>query len=84
MAQKHLQQLFQNIVDDQLSAGKPACVPATFDRLLGEGYSEQEAKTMMAGVIAYHMSNVIDHDQPFNNGEYQRLLEQLPKFPTPQ
>lgn len=84
MAREHLQQLFQNIVDDQLSAGKPVCVPATLKRLLQDGFSEKEAKTMMAGVIAYHMSNVIDHDQPFNGGEYERLLNQLPDFPSTQ
>lgn len=82
MSGKNLQQLFQNIVEDQLSAGKPAYVQTTLDRLLSEGFSQQEARTMMAGVIAYHMSNMIDNDQPFNNSEYQRLLEQLPKFPT--
>lgn len=83
MPKEHLQQLFQSVIEEQLSAGNPPYVKSTLARLINEGYSETEAKTMMAGVIAYHMSNMIHNDQAFDNGEYQRLLAQLPEFPDP-
>ena len=82
MPNKHLQQLFQSVIDEQLTSGEPPYAKRTLERLKREGFSEIEAKTMMAGIVAYHMSNMIDSDQAFNNGEYERLLNQLPEFPA--
>ncbi|MEL6833262.1 MAG: hypothetical protein AAFP77_09735 [Bacteroidota bacterium] len=81
MANKHLQQLFQSVIEEQLATGQPPYAKRTLIRLKAEGYSETEAKTMMAGIVAYHMSNMIDSDQAFNNSEYEHLLRQLPNFP---
>ncbi len=82
MPNKHLQQLFKSVIEEQLATGKPPYAKHTLVRLKSEGYSEAEAKTMMAGVVAFHMSNMIDDDQAFNNNEYERLLRQLPEFPN--
>lgn len=81
MKNNRLQQLFTGIINEQLAADKPAYVKTTLERLVSDGYSEEQAKTMMAGVVAYHMSNMINDDQPFDNEEYHKLLENLPDFP---
>lgn len=76
-----MQQLFKKIVAEQLSTGQPTYVQATLRRLTTDGFTEPEAKAMMAAILAYHMSNIIDIDQAFDNQEYKRLLDQLPEFP---
>lgn len=81
MAPPKLLQLFRQVIEDQLSSVKPVYVATTLERLLAEGFSEDEAKNMMAAIVAHHMGNMINDDQPFNSEEYRRLLDQLPDFP---
>ena len=81
MAKHRLPQMFQKIIDEQLTKGQPPYVQTTLQRLISEGYSQDDAKSMMAAIVAYHMGNMINNDEPFDNSEYRRLLEELPDFP---
>lgn len=83
MHNERLRELFLGIIENQLAADNPPYVKLTLARLVKEGCTEQEAKTMIAGVIAYHMSNMIHDNHAFDSDEYQRLLEKLPDFPDP-
>lgn len=81
MPKKRFAQVFLNILDQQLASNSPPFVRTTLARLEKEGHSPEEAKALIAGVIAHFMADLIDEDAPFDNTEYQHLLDQLPNLP---
>ena len=72
---------FMETIDNQLKANDPPFVKTTLDRLLKKGLSRDEAKSLMAGTVAYLMFDMIAFDEPFNEVEYERLLHDLPNLP---
>ncbi|MGH1437228.1 MAG: hypothetical protein ACRBG0_22500 [Lewinella sp.] len=81
MSKDNLLKVFLNTVEEQLTSGKPPFVQNTLWRLVKMGYTQKEAKSMMAGVMAHQMADSILGDTPFNQLQYQLLLEKLPKLP---
>ncbi len=81
MSNKDLLKVFLNTLEEQLKSGKPPFVQNTLWRLVNQGYTQAEAKAMMAGVMAHQMADSIFGDTPFDQLKYQLLLAQLPKLP---
>ena len=81
MTNKDFIKVFLNTLEEQLASGKPPFVQNTLWRLVKLGYTQEEAKAMMAGVMANKMADSIFGDTPFNQLKYQLLLNQLPKLP---
>ena len=68
-------------VERQLKENKPAEVGLTLHRLMKEGYSEKEAKYLIAQCVAVEMYEVMSSDMPFNEARYVVLLKCLPDAP---
>ena len=81
MTNKDFLKVFLNTLEEQLASGKPPFVQNTLLRLVKLGYTQEEAKAMMAGVMANQMADSIFGDTPFNQLKYQLLLNQLQKLP---
>ena len=81
MTNKDFLKVFLNTLEEQLASGKPPFVQNTLWRLVKLGYTQEEAKAIMAGVMANQMADSIFGDTPFNQLKYQLLLNQLPKLP---
>ncbi len=69
------------IVENQLHDGKPAEARQAFERLAGEGFSEEDTKHLIGAAIVAEMRNVVKTSKPFDAERYGLLLEKLPELP---
>lgn len=77
-----LKQQFLEIVDNQLESGDPPETGETLRRLKQEGYSDTDARLLIAQCVAAEMFNVMKHNKPYNNERYVKNLNRLPDFPV--
>jgi hypothetical protein len=69
------------VVENQLQANDPPETRQTFDRLISEGYSEEEAKKLIGCVVSSEIFDVLKKQEPFNPERYAKALNKLPKLP---
>ena len=67
------------VVNTQLKSGDPPETRQTFNRLIGEGISEEDAKIYIGQAIVVEIFNILKHGEPFNLGRYRKNLSRLPK-----
>jgi Holliday junction resolvasome RuvABC DNA-binding subunit len=72
---------FVQKVENQLKNNDPVEVRQTFERLKALGYSETNAKYLIAQCVASEMNRAVEHDQRFDKTHYIQLLERLPQSP---
>jgi len=66
------------VVDNQLKSGDPPETRQTFNRLIGEGISEEDAKIYIGQAVAVEIFNVMKHCESFNLERYRHNLSRLP------
>jgi len=76
-----LKALFLEIVDNQLNSNSPPETRQTFDRLIAEGFSREDAKIYIAQAVCLEVFTGLKHKTPYDNDKYLRNLEHLPKEP---
>ncbi|HEX2865702.1 MAG TPA: hypothetical protein VHO03_01605 [Ignavibacteriales bacterium] len=69
------------VVDNQLSAGNPPETLETFKRLLNEGFSETDAKRLIANVVAAEIFEVLKEGRKSDPVKFARRLNDLPEMP---
>lgn len=69
------------VVENQLRDGTPPETRQTLQRLVTEGYSEEEARRLIGVVVTSEIFNVLKHNQPYNEVRFIVALRQLPKLP---
>ncbi|MCU7490562.1 MAG: hypothetical protein ACM3UR_09025 [Bacteroidota bacterium] len=67
--------------DNQLRAGDPPETRETFNRLLNEGYSENEAKRLIANVVLSEVYDVLKEGRKSDPFKYTKRLNNLPAMP---
>jgi len=77
MANKFLKKQILSVVDNQLNQDDPKETKITFQRLIKNGYSKQEAKEMIAAVIAEEMFDILENQERFNEKRYTEKLKSL-------
>ncbi len=77
----HLKSAILEVVDNQLQANDPPETRQTFDRLVSEGYSEEEAKKLIGSVVTSEIFDVLKNQEPFNPERFAKALNELPKLP---
>jgi hypothetical protein len=80
-ANPRLKQLIIQVVNNQLRSKDPPETGQTLDRLVSEGYTEEEAKELIAIVVTAHISDVLNQQQAFNVAKYVDDLNRLPELP---
>lgn len=81
---KHNQRLKSaiiEVVDNQLDANDPPEIRQTLDRLIAEGFSEDEAKELIGNVVVMEVFEVLKAGQPFDIKRYAAALARLPELP---
>jgi hypothetical protein len=68
------------VVDNQLQTNDPPETRQTFDRLISEGYSEEEAKNLIGSVVTYEIFDVLNNQEPFNPERFVKALNDLPNL----
>lgn len=69
------------VVDNQLKANDPPETRSTLDRLVAEGYSEKEAKELIACVVTSEIFDVMKNKEEFNLQRFIDALNKLPLLP---
>ena len=77
----YLKSAILDVVDNQLQANDPPETRQTFDRLISEGYSEDEAKKLIGCVVTSEIIDVRKKQEPFNPERFAKALNELPKLP---
>jgi len=66
------------VVDNQLRDLNPPETKETFDRLINEGYSKDEARRLIGCVVASEIFEVLKQQKPY---DHQRFVEALSRLP---
>ena len=77
----YLQAAIFKVVDNQMAAGDPPETKETFDRLLGEGFSKEDAKKLIGQAICIEIYRIGKYEEFFNSQRYLRNLRNLPREP---
>ena len=76
-----LNEEMQNVVKNQMRQNDPPETKQTFDRLIIEGFSEDEAMRQLGQVVAAEIFDVMKSNKPFNQERYIERLKNLPLKP---
>jgi len=76
----YLKSAILEVVDNQLQANDPPETRQTFDRLISEGYSEEEAKKLIGYVVTSEIFDVLKKQEPFKPERFAKALNELPKL----
>ena len=69
------------VVDNQLRDNKPSATRQTYQRLLKEGFSKQEARELIGVVVSSEIFGVIKEKRAYDQKRYIAALRRLPKKP---
>jgi hypothetical protein len=75
----HLQSAVLEVVENQLAGNNPPATRKTYERLIQEGHSEEDAKKLIGCVIAAEMFYVMKQEEPFNHARFVDALNRLPE-----
>ena len=76
-----LRAAFLEVVENQLRDNEPPETRQTYERLLREGHSEEEAKDLLGTAIAAETYYILKKREPFNHDRYVKTLSNLPNLP---
>jgi hypothetical protein len=68
-------------VENQIRDSNPPETRQTYDRLISEGHSVDEAKRLIACVLSGEMFDMMKHQRPYDQAEYVQKLNRLPELP---
>lgn len=69
-------------VDTQISSGKPQVVRRTLERLMADGFPEEEARLLIARAFSVEMYECSTESREPDPERYASLLENLPNLPV--
>jgi hypothetical protein len=70
-----------DVVDNQIRDLKPPATKETFDRLVGQGVTQDEARRLIGCVVASEIFDILKHEQPYDEERYVKALRKLPELP---
>lgn len=73
--------LIIDVVEKQLASCNPVQTKETLERLLSEGFSEEDAKHLIGSAMVVEMRSVVSDGRPFKEERYLSLLKDLPRLP---
>jgi len=76
-----LRQEFIGVIEKQIKDNDPKETRVSYERLVGMGYTPEEAKTMLAQCLTVEMFNVIKYQKKFDEQRYVKSLRNLPNDP---
>lgn len=69
------------VVNNQLESLDPPETKQTYDRLIADGISDQEARRLIGCVVSSEIFDVLKQRQPFDHARFVNALNKLPKLP---
>ncbi|MCZ6867359.1 MAG: DUF1841 family protein [Chloroflexi bacterium] len=68
-------------VETQLRDATPPEVKESYDRLIAEGYSGEEARRLIGAVLATEIYTVLKNRKEYSAERYVQMLRKLPDMP---
>jgi hypothetical protein len=68
------------IVDSQIRNHDPPEALATYDRLIGQGHSDEEARRLIGCAIASEVVGIVNESRKYDHHRYLAALEALPRL----
>jgi len=69
------------VVNNQLTALDPPETKQTYDRLIADGISDQEARQLIGCVVSSEIFDVLKQQRLFDRDRFIEALNKLPKLP---
>ena len=69
------------VINSQIKENNPPETKQTLDRLLGEGFSKEEALKLIGYVVASEVFTVLKENRNYDHAKYIAALKALPKLP---
>lgn len=69
------------VVSNQLKNLDPPETKQTYDRLIADGISDQEARQLIGCVVSCEIFDVLKQQRVFNRDRFVKALNKLPKLP---
>lgn len=69
------------VVNNQLKDLAPPETKQTYDRLVGDGISDQETRRLIGCVVSSEIFDVLKQQQSFDHARFVNALNKLPKLP---
>jgi len=73
-----LQKAILDVVENQIRENKPPATKETFDRLLKNGHSKDDAMKLVGSAVAIELCEVLENKKPFDEKRYIKALRKLP------
>lgn len=70
-----------DVVEKQLQEGEPPQTRETLERLIGQGFSDEDARHLIGSAVAAEMRAVVSEGRPFSKERFLSLLSDLPLLP---
>ena len=80
-SQEALRTTILEIVDNQIRNHDPPEALATYERLIGQGHCDEEARRLIGCVIASEVVGVVNESREYDHCRYLAALEALPRLP---
>ncbi len=79
MDKQERRELILEIVDNQINSNTPPETKAALERLVAEGYSTEEARGMIAGVVVSEIYDIMRNNETFDEKRFVAALNKLPE-----
>ena len=80
-ATERLNRAIREVVDNQLRDLDPPETKETFDRLVEDGYSSEQARTLIGFVVSSEIFDILKNMEPYNHQRFVEALRRLPELP---
>ena len=77
----NLKQVIIDIVNEQIASDEIPEVALTHERLIAEGFSDQEAKKLIGKALSTEIFGMLKEKNNYNRQKYIKTLAMLPKMP---
>ena len=78
----HLHAAVLEVVENQLAGNDPPETKKTYERLIREGHSDEDAKMLIGSVIAAEVFYIMKQEKPFDHARFVEALNRLPEIPA--
>ena len=78
MVNIHIQKAILDVVENKIRENNPPATKKTFDRLLKDGHSKDDAMKLIGSAVATEIYEVLKNKKPFDEKRYVKALMELP------
>lgn len=79
--QDNIRIILEGIIDKQLKHNQPPETLQTYNRLVDNAYTDEEARLLISRALQIELYRLMRFAEPFNKNRFLKNLHQLPDLP---